>query len=116
MMLLRMIELWSRFIIWLFGGFKGVVDLKDAWFVGSPTYYSGIIVRVGALPVSSKGWMLVLALCAYLLIVSFAFHALGLPLVLYVLSGLLGVAVFYRIGPPKTYWVTREKFRELWGR
>jgi hypothetical protein len=115
-MMFWMLKLWSRFIIRLFGGFKGVAGLKDAWFAGSPTYYSGIIVWVGALPVSSKGWMLVLALCAYLAAVFFAFQDLGLPLVLYVLFGLLGMVVFYRIAPPKTYWVTREKFRELWGR
>ncbi len=111
-----MLELWSRFIIWLYGGFKGVADLKDAWFVGSPTLYSGIVVWVGALPVSSKGWALVLALCAYLLAVCSVFNGLGLPLALYVLLGLLGMVVFYHVAPPKTYWVTREKFRELWGR
>jgi len=111
-----MLKLWGRFIIWLFGGFKGVANLKEAWFIGSLTHYSGIVVWVGALPVSDKGWMLVLALCAYLLAVFFAFQDLGLPMVLYVLLGLLGMAVFYRIAPPKTYWVPREKFRELWGR
>jgi hypothetical protein len=115
-MMFRMLELWSKFIIWLCGGFKGVPDLKDAWFVGSPTLYSGIVVWVGALPVSSKGWALFLALCVYLLAVFFAFNDLGLPMVLYVLLGLLGMVVFYRIAPPKTYWVTRENFRELWGR
>jgi hypothetical protein len=111
-----MLRQWSRFVIWVNGGFKGAADLKDAWFVGCPTYYSGVIVGAGTLPVSSKGWMLGSILCAYLAAVFFAFQDLGLPLVLYVLLGLLGMVVVGRIALPKTYWTTHEKLKEIWGK
>ena len=110
-MMLRIAGLWSRFIIWLFGGFKGVADLKDAWFVGSPRFYFGMPVWVGAIPVSGEGWMLFLATWR----VSLRPACFLLPMFAYVPLALLGIGEFYRLVPAKTYWTTREKLRELYG-
>ncbi|MGO9545921.1 MAG: hypothetical protein ACLPPF_14170 [Rhodomicrobium sp.] len=110
-MMLRIIGLWSRFIIWLFDGFKGVAALKDAWFIGSPRFYFGVPVWVGAIPVSGAGWMLFLGLGAYLFALFFL-----LPMFAYVPLALLGIGEFYRLVPARTYWTTREKLRELYGR
>jgi hypothetical protein len=106
------LRIWSRFIIWLFGGFKGAGNPKDAWFAGSPSFYSGLVVWVGAIPISGKGWILFWGLGAYLFVL-FSLLNLELPMFLYVLLGVLGMAAFYRLASPKTFWTTREKLREI---
>jgi hypothetical protein len=114
-MMLRMIELWSRFIIWLYGGFKGVADLKDAWFAGSLTLYSGIVVGASSFPVSDKGWALFGGTFAYSVtfLILFANDDLS-PLACIVLI-LLGSLVSLRIATAKTFWTTPDKVRELSG-
>jgi Ca2+/Na+ antiporter len=117
-MMLWMIEQWSKFLTWLLGGFKGVADLKDAWFVGSPTFYSGIIIWFGALAVSGKGWALygvIFAYCALLFVLLANGHLSRLA---YVILALSGIFVFFRLATAKTLWTTAEKVKELrgWGR
>jgi len=118
--MLWMLEVWSRFIVRLYGGLKGVPDLKDAWFVASPQVYRGIIVSVHAFPVSDKGWAVfglaaVYAIFALALVEALPMADGYLSWLTYILLLLPAWFASLRFGATKTYWTTSEKVMELTG-
>ena len=92
--------------------------LKDAWFVGSPTFYCGIVVGAGVLPFSVKGWALIGVTIAYGVLFLILFANDYLSLVAYIVLALPGLFMSSRIATAKTLWTTPEKVKELagWGR
>jgi hypothetical protein len=107
-----MIEIWSRFIVWLFGDFVGVAA-KDAWFIGRPVLLFGMPVWVGAVPVSGEGWALLGGLGAYIFVLYFGLQSVGASIFAYIALALPGIALFYRLAPAKTCWTTKEGLRAL---
>jgi hypothetical protein len=110
-----MLKLWSKSIIWLYGGFKGVPDLKSAWLIGSPVVYLGVIVWIGAFPVSGKAWAIFGLTLVYAVLFYIPLADGHLSPLAYILLVLPGALVSLRILAAKTHWTTPEKVRELAG-